>query len=81
MLDSGEAMWKRFAQELLVAEDVTIRIYAATRHLDGAGRLHGERFGGQTRPIWGTNRATALELVEDALNLRTPTIYDKVAGR
>ena len=27
---------------------------------------------------WGTNRASALELIEDALNLRTPTIYDKV---
>ena len=30
-----------------------------------------------TPPDWGTNRATALELIEDALNLRTPTIYDK----
>jgi N12 class adenine-specific DNA methylase len=27
---------------------------------------------------WGTNRATALELIQDALNLKTPTIYDKV---
>ena len=27
---------------------------------------------------WGTNRASALELIEDALNLRTPTIYDKI---
>lgn len=25
---------------------------------------------------WGTERATALELIEDALNLRTPTVYD-----
>jgi len=27
---------------------------------------------------WGTDRATALELIEDALNLRTPTIYDRI---
>jgi N12 class adenine-specific DNA methylase len=26
----------------------------------------------------GNNRATALELIQDALNLKTPTIYDKV---
>lgn len=26
---------------------------------------------------WGTERRTALELLEDALNLRTPTIYDR----
>jgi N12 class adenine-specific DNA methylase/adenine-specific DNA methylase len=25
---------------------------------------------------WGTNRASAVELIEDALNLRTPTVYD-----
>src|SRR5207302_1045839 len=25
---------------------------------------------------WGTNRATALDLIHDALNLKTPTIYD-----
>ncbi|MGD0260065.1 MAG: hypothetical protein ABSD29_09600 [Verrucomicrobiota bacterium] len=25
---------------------------------------------------WGTNRYTALELIEDALNLKTPTVYD-----
>lgn len=30
---------------------------------------------------WGTDRAPALELIEDALNLRTPTIYDKVIER
>ncbi|HEY3914415.1 MAG TPA: DEAD/DEAH box helicase family protein, partial [Verrucomicrobiae bacterium] len=27
---------------------------------------------------WGTERATALELIEDALNLRTPTVYDTI---
>ena len=27
---------------------------------------------------WGTDRITALDLLEDALNLRTPTIYDTV---
>ena len=25
---------------------------------------------------WGTNRYTGLELIEDALNLKTPTVYD-----
>ena len=25
---------------------------------------------------WGTDRCTALELIEDALNLKTPTVYD-----
>ena len=66
-----------FAQELLGAEDVTIRFHAATRHLDGAGRYMAKGSVANTTD-WGTNRATALELVEDALNLRTPTIYDKV---
>jgi N12 class adenine-specific DNA methylase len=27
---------------------------------------------------WGTDRYTALDLIEDALNLRTPSVYDKV---
>jgi N12 class adenine-specific DNA methylase len=27
---------------------------------------------------WGTNRYTALELIEETLNLKTPTIYDYV---
>lgn len=27
---------------------------------------------------WGTDRYTALELIEDALNLKTPTVYDTV---
>ncbi len=27
---------------------------------------------------WGTDRYTALELIEDALNLKTPTVYDMV---
>ncbi|MDX1951078.1 MAG: DEAD/DEAH box helicase family protein [Verrucomicrobiota bacterium] len=30
------------------------------------------------RTDWGTDRASALELIEDALNLRTPTIYDTI---
>ena len=27
---------------------------------------------------WGTNRYTALELIEETLNLKTPTVYDYV---
>src|SRR5439155_884082 len=26
---------------------------------------------------WGTNRATAIEIIQDSLNLKTPTVYDK----
>jgi hypothetical protein len=29
---------------------------------------------------WGTDRAGALDLIQDALNLRTPTIHDKEPG-
>lgn len=27
---------------------------------------------------WGTNRMNALDLIDDALNLRTPTVYDEI---
>jgi N12 class adenine-specific DNA methylase len=30
---------------------------------------------------WGTDRYTGLELIEDALNLRTPTVYDTVKDK
>ena len=66
-----------FAQELLGAEDVTIRF---TPQLGTwtvqAG--YGAKGSVANTTDWGTNRASALELIEDALNLRTPTIYDKV---
>src|SRR5665213_1741880 len=66
-----------FAQELLGAEDVTIRF---TPQLGTWTVQAGYMAKGSVANTtdWGTNRASALELVEDALNLRTPTIYDKV---
>lgn len=30
---------------------------------------------------WGTDRYTGLELIEDALNLKTPTVYDLSADK
>jgi N12 class adenine-specific DNA methylase len=30
---------------------------------------------------WGTDRYTALELIEDALNLKTPTVYDTIKDK
>ena len=66
-----------FAQELLGAEDVTIRF---TPQLGTWTVQAGYMAKGSVANTtdWGTNRASALELMEDALNLRTPTIYDKV---
>jgi N12 class adenine-specific DNA methylase len=66
-----------FAQELLGAEDVTIRF---TPQLGTWTVQAGYMAKGSVANTtdWGTNRAAALELVEDALNLRTPTIYDRV---
>ena len=66
-----------FAQELLGAEDVTIRFTPelGTWTVDAG---YGAKGSVANTTDWGTNRASALELIEDALNLRTPTIYDKV---
>jgi len=75
VLDSAQRC-AGFVHELLATDDVTIKFITQL----GIGRCRPV-----TRPShrrhttdWGTNRATALELIEDALNLRTPTIYDKV---
>ena len=66
-----------FAQELLGAEDVTVQF---TPQLGTWTVQAGYMAKGSVANTtdWGTNRATALELIEDALNLRTPTIYDKI---
>jgi len=37
---------------------------------------YGVRFSVANTTEWGTDRRSALELIEDALNLRVPTIYD-----
>jgi hypothetical protein len=68
---------EKFVQELLGADDVTVKF---TPQL-GAWTVqagYNAKASVANATDWGTNRATALELIEDALNLRTPTIYDKV---
>ena len=68
---------EHFVQDLLGSDDVTMRF---TPQL-GAWTVQAGYTAKATvanTTDWGTNRATALELIEDALNLRTPTIYDKV---
>jgi len=44
-----------------------------TWHLNGNWEARGAT---ANTTDWGTNRYTALELIEDALNLKTPTVYD-----
>jgi N12 class adenine-specific DNA methylase len=69
--------FETFAQELLGTED--IRVYFTPQlgtWTIQPGYAAKESVANTTE--WGTNRATALELMEDALNVRTPTIYDKI---
>ncbi|MEI6083700.1 MAG: DEAD/DEAH box helicase [Verrucomicrobiota bacterium] len=70
-----------FTQELLgVASGIEIN------HIHALGTWH-VNAGWEARAAtanttdWGTDRYTALELVEDALNLKTPTVYDLDAKR
>lgn len=68
---------ERFIQELLDARDVTVNHapQIASWIVNGGYTARGSV---NNTTEWGTNRATALELIQDALNLKTPTIYDKV---
>ena len=69
--------FEKFASELLAADDIKVSfIVQLGTWTVQAGPMTKGSVANTTE--WGTNRATALELVEDALNLRTPTIYDKV---
>lgn len=68
---------EKFIQELLDARDVTVS------HAPQIGSWivnsgYTARSSVNNTTEFGTNRATALELIQDALNLKTPTIYDKV---
>jgi N12 class adenine-specific DNA methylase/predicted O-methyltransferase YrrM len=68
---------ENFARELLGADDIKVSfIVPLGTWTVGAGPTTKGSVVNTTD--WGTNRAPALELIEDALNLRTPTIYDKV---
>ena len=69
--------FEKFAQELLGAEDVTVHyiVQVGTWTVTGDYKAKGTV---ANTTEWGTDRASALELIEDALNLKTPTIYDKI---
>jgi N12 class adenine-specific DNA methylase/SAM-dependent methyltransferase len=67
---------EKFCQELLGATDIEV----SHSHAIGTWVVSGEYFARRTvanTTEWGTDRAGALDLIQDALNLRTPTIYDK----
>jgi len=65
----------RFAEELLGEDGISVS------HAPQLGLWVVQGGWGVKRSVantteWGTDRRTALELLEDALNLRTPTVYD-----
>jgi N12 class adenine-specific DNA methylase len=69
--------YEKFARELLDAKDIKVSyVVPLGTWLVKSEPLTKRSVANTTE--WGTDRATALELLEDALNLRTPTIYDKV---
>jgi N12 class adenine-specific DNA methylase/adenine-specific DNA methylase len=66
---------QRFAEELLGEQGI------AVSHVPQLGLWvvrgsYGVKFSVANTAEWGTDRRSALELLEDALNLRTPTVYD-----
>jgi N12 class adenine-specific DNA methylase/O-acetyl-ADP-ribose deacetylase (regulator of RNase III) len=69
--------FEAFAKELLGAEDITVQyiVQIGAWTIQGGWQAKGSV---ANTTEWGTNRAPALELIEDALNLKTPTIYDKI---
>lgn len=64
-----------FAGELLGEDGVTVS-HAPKLGLWVVRGGYGVRFSVANTTEWGTDRRSALELLEDALNLRTPTVYD-----
>ncbi|MCG3147664.1 MAG: hypothetical protein PCFJNLEI_01105 [Verrucomicrobiae bacterium] len=67
---------ERFCQELISATGIEV----SHSHAIGTWIVTGDYFAKRTvanTTEWGTDRAGALDLIQDALNLRTPTIYDK----
>lgn len=69
--------FEAFAQELLAAEDVQVFYTPQLGTWTVQAGYNAKQCVANTTE-WGTSRATALELIEDALNVRTPTIYDKI---
>ena len=66
---------RKFAEELLVEEEIKVS-HAPQLGLWVVQGGYGVRFSVANTTEWGTDRRSALELLEDALNLRTPTVYD-----
>jgi N12 class adenine-specific DNA methylase len=67
-----------FVQDLLKLdspEDVKVRHVAALGAWSVQGEFAAKQSVGNTTE-WGTPRYSAINLIEDALNLRTPTVYD-----
>src|ERR1039458_2520777 len=69
--------FEKFARELLGADDIKVFFTSQLGTWTVQAGLTTKGSIANTTD-WGTNRASALELIEDALNLRTPTIYDTV---
>ncbi len=66
---------QRFAEKVLGEDDITVS-HAPQLGLWVVRGGYGVRFSVANTTEWGTDRRSALELLEDALNLRVPTIYD-----
>ncbi|HRY50003.1 MAG TPA: DEAD/DEAH box helicase family protein [Candidatus Paceibacterota bacterium] len=66
---------RQFAQELLGEDQISVS-HAPQLGLWVVRGGYGARFSVANTTEWGTDRRSALELLEDALNLRTPTVYD-----
>jgi len=65
----------KFAEELLGEDGISVS-HAPQLGLWVVQGGYGVRFSVANTTEWGTDRRSALELLEDALNLRTPTVYD-----
>jgi len=66
---------QQFAQDTLVESGITVS-HAPQLGLWVVRGGTSARFSVANTTEWGTDRRSALELIEDALNLRVPTIYD-----
>ena len=66
---------RRFTEEVLGEEGIRVS-HAPQLGLWVVQGGYGVRFSVANTTEWGTDRRSALELIEDALNLRVPTVYD-----
>jgi N12 class adenine-specific DNA methylase len=66
----------RFAGELLGEQGISVN-HAPQLGLWTVQGGYSVRFSVANTTEWGTDRRSALELLDDALNLRTPTVYDQ----